>query len=205
MQIFDPNNAFFRWVAWATDILGLSLLWAFSSLPVVTAGAATAALYDSVLHYVKPHEPGAFRNFFRTFRASFRTTALSSVCWALLWAGLLFGARILLLMALAGHRAALLQLIIFCILLIIPAGVVCWQFPLCARFPMRFAELNLNAARLTLARLPATLLTLIVTLGGLWLCWRYWLPIFFMPVVWAFLCSLWMEPIFEKDGFTSTI
>lgn len=201
MQIFDPNNTFFRWVAWVTDVLGLSLLWAFASLPIITAGAATTALYDSVLHCVKPREAGAFRRFFETFRASFKTTALSSLCWGLLWAGLLLGARVLVLMALAGYRAALLQLVVFCVLLVIPAGVVCWQFPLWARRPMGFAQLNLSAARLTLARLPATLLTVAATLGGLWLCWRYWLPIFFMPVLWAFLCSIWMEPIFDKDGF----
>ena len=43
-RILDPENRFFQAVSWLSDLLGLSLLWIFLSLPLVTCGAATAAL-----------------------------------------------------------------------------------------------------------------------------------------------------------------
>ena len=42
--LFSPNNLFFRALSWMVDIVGISLLWAILSLPVVTILPAGAAL-----------------------------------------------------------------------------------------------------------------------------------------------------------------
>ena len=42
--IFNPENAVFRMINKLLDLMVLSLVWAVCCIPVVTAGAASAAL-----------------------------------------------------------------------------------------------------------------------------------------------------------------
>ena len=46
-KLFDPTALFWRWMSTLADVLLLSLLWFFTSLPLLTLGAATTALYDA--------------------------------------------------------------------------------------------------------------------------------------------------------------
>ena len=46
-RAFDPENAVWRPLGFLGDIVTLSLLWALCSLPVVTIGSASCALYDA--------------------------------------------------------------------------------------------------------------------------------------------------------------
>lgn len=201
MRIFDPQNAFFRAVARITDVVGVSLLWAFLSLPLVTLGAASAALYECARRCLRTGEGGAFGCFFSVFRAALRPALLPSLAWSAIGLGLAAGFRVLAFLAAAGERAALFQLAVFCVLLVIPAGTVCWLFPLSVRRPLGFAALNLTALRLALAHLPATLLLLGLTGLSAYLCWRWWLPVLALPALCAAVCAPVMERVFAAEGF----
>ena len=48
-RIFNPENAFFRTADKLADLVMLSLMWALCSIPLVTLGPATAALYDAAV------------------------------------------------------------------------------------------------------------------------------------------------------------
>ena len=58
------------------DIVTAGLLWLLCSLPVVTIGAASAALYYSVVKCIR-HERGRLvKSFFAAFRRDFRIATL---------------------------------------------------------------------------------------------------------------------------------
>ena len=44
-EFFNPEKGIWAWLSTLVDICGLSIVWIFLCLPVVTAGPATAALY----------------------------------------------------------------------------------------------------------------------------------------------------------------
>ena len=48
-KILDPENAFFSVVSRIVDMFLLSILWVLTSLPVITAGAASTGLYYAVV------------------------------------------------------------------------------------------------------------------------------------------------------------
>ncbi len=56
-SIFNPENKFWQTLDHLADLLILSLLWLLCSLPLVTAGAATTALYDAAAHCLRGPEP----------------------------------------------------------------------------------------------------------------------------------------------------
>jgi hypothetical protein len=201
MRIFDPQNTFFRAVSRVTDVAGISLLWAFCAVPLVTLTAATAALYESVRRCIRTGEDGAFACFFSVLRSRLRPSALSSLLWCGIWAGLLAGGRVLALLAASGVRAAAVQLALFCALLIVPAGTACWLPVLFARRGSgRPWEQTLLAARLTLSHLPASLALTALTGLSAYLCWRWWFPVLFLPALCALVCSAAAERVLRSEG-----
>lgn len=182
-----------------TDTLLLSGLWCLCSLPLVTLGAATTALYDAAVHGIRCREAGTYKRFFRTFKAEFKT----SVPVTLVWGGVcLFAVYVLALLdeAAAESTQAALMAGGYRALLALPMCVFAWSCMLLSRFTYRFRELTGNALRF----LPAHLLPSVAVAAMTWaVCWyvaRYPIGLFFAPGVLAIGWSLAAEPVFKKYG-----
>ena len=52
-EFFNPEKGIWAWLSAMVDVVGLSILWLILCLPVVTIGPATAALYYTVVKYVR--------------------------------------------------------------------------------------------------------------------------------------------------------
>ena len=82
--IFNPQNRFWQTLDHFADLLILSLLWLVCSLPLVTAGAACAALYDAVARCVRGAEPLPWKRFWQTIRRELPCAAAVTVAWGAL-------------------------------------------------------------------------------------------------------------------------
>ena len=64
-SLFDPNSAFFRGMERVWTLVVLNVLWVLCSLPVVTIGPSTAALYQVLGKVIQgggqPHGEKIFR------------------------------------------------------------------------------------------------------------------------------------------------
>ena len=72
-NLLNPDNRVMRLITKIADSVFLNLLWFVFSLPIVTAGAATTALFDVTLHMVNDDEGGIFRDFRKSFRSNLRS------------------------------------------------------------------------------------------------------------------------------------
>lgn len=71
-KILNPDAPLMRFLSQAADLVILNLVWLACCLPVVTAGASTAALYRITLNMIRGTGrcgPGAF---WAAFRENFR-------------------------------------------------------------------------------------------------------------------------------------
>ena len=78
-EFFNPEKGIWVWLSTLVDICGLSILWTFLCLPIVTIGPATAALYYTVVKCVRGRESGAFGYYFRSFRQNFKVGLLAGL------------------------------------------------------------------------------------------------------------------------------
>lgn len=175
----------------------LSILWLFCSLPAVTVGPASAALYDAAVHGIRRDEPGAYARFFRTFRRELKTGCLASLLWgavlaALLWGGSLIGRTI------QDPGPVLAATAAFAALLFFALGVIAWMFPLLSRFEFSFKGLNRTARQFFIVHLPSSLLLVALLAGCAWACCKFLFPIFFLPCAEALAASLPIEQAFRK-------
>lgn len=200
-QIFNPNNFLFRALGKALDVVLLGMLWLVCSLPIITAGAATTALYYSIVKCVRRGEEKPYANFFRCFKENFKVSVPISILAAVLWYLLSWGYGIVLVLASeqGGWMAAVH--IGYSIALVVPLGVLCYAFPVLSRFTFGPLQLLSTAFKLSVAHLPTTVVLVMLLLEAVDLCMKYWLvlflPLFICPGVVALLFSLFLERIFK--------
>ena len=72
MDFFSINGKFYSFMTKVADLMILSVLWLFTSLPVITLGASSSALYYSVIKVVREESDRPTKAYFRAFRDNFK-------------------------------------------------------------------------------------------------------------------------------------
>lgn len=72
MNLFSLNSPFARGINKLVMMLYVGILWFLCSLPILTMGAATAALFEVLLQAVKDQEGYIARRFFQAFRGNLK-------------------------------------------------------------------------------------------------------------------------------------
>jgi len=72
MNLFSLNSPFARGINKLVMMLYVGILWFLCSLPILTMGAATAALYEVLFQAVKNQEGYIARRFFQAFRGNLK-------------------------------------------------------------------------------------------------------------------------------------
>lgn len=196
-NLFNPDAFLWRWCSRILDIMILSLFWLVCSLPVVTVGAASTALYDAAVHGIRRDEAGTYARFFRTFRREVKTALPVTLLWgaalaALLWGGQLVGTVIQEPFPVLASTTVVVLLLFFVL------GILSWIFPLLSRFTFRFDALNRTAWQFCFAHLPSTFLLVVLLAVSAWACIRFFFPVFFIPCTEALLASFLVERAFQK-------
>ena len=195
-QVFDPDNLWWRFVSRCVDAVGLSVLWAMLCLPVVTVGPASSALYYTVVKCFRQGEKGTFGVFYRAFRENLKQGVIATLICLPVAAALAFGYAVM--RANWGSDLGAVMFVAYDIALVVPAGIVCWLFPLLGRFSFRLRDAFRTAAMLALRHLPTTVVTVLLALElGIFTLERWW-PVCFAPALCALLTSLFFERIFPK-------
>ena len=196
-KFFSSENWVWKPFDLIADVFILSCLWFVCSVPVLTMGAATTALYDCVARCVRGSDDRMFSRFFRTFKNELIPSALAMGFWALIIGGQF---------ALVRHYGNSVEvndgttMVTVALLLgvVVTVGVFCWVLPMLSRFSMGFGAINANAVKLALANIPRTMVLGIVTVIAGVVCIQLWIPFFFMPAVLALIWSYLLEPVFRK-------
>lgn len=195
-RIFDMDNPVMRALGGICDLLVLNLLAVLCSLPVVTAGAAFAALFDVLLRIVRNEDTGVVRGFLRALRGNLKKGSVLGLVFLLAFAVLYVDYH------LAAALAPMLRVPVVAAALIVGA-VALYAFALLARYENTLTQTVKNAATLSVAYFPRTLGLLVFTVALWLLCLQFFtiaLPVLLMfglslP---AYIGALLFDPIFQK-------
>ena len=195
-SIFNPDNPLMITITQITDCIFLSLFWLLGCFPVVTAGTATAALYNAVWREFRQGDKHSWQQFLKSFRQNLKMGLVPTVI-VLVLAGLLVRGMILVWnSAVYGNVSwAVFAAAAFVATVIIGIGSI--LFPMLSRFENSTGALFSNTIRLGLAHLPRTLALGLVNGMTILLCVRYVAPLFFLPALAALISTLFIEPMFR--------
>ena len=134
MRLFSYDSKFSQIMLKLCYGCYLNLLWMVCSLPVFTAGAATAALYDVTLRIAREEDPPLTTRFFRAFRENFRQ---ATILWLiLLGVGALLGADAYILYHLYKSTAGMVSVICTLGLALIIVAAIAYVIVLIYVFPL---------------------------------------------------------------------
>ncbi len=159
MNIFSFNSWLSRFLYLVADIVVLHFLWIIFSLPVVTIGASTTAVYYCGMKRVRRDEGYVIKNFIQAFKANFRQ---STLIWLLI---LLVGAILFMDLRIGMAAGGVLGklMIISCSILLIPFFCTAlYIFPVQAKFDNRIIDNLKNALLMSLSNFIYTLLLVFI-------------------------------------------
>jgi len=195
-KLFNPENPLMITMTQITDCIFLSLFWLVGSIPLVTLGASSAALYDAVFRCYRQGEKHPWQRFFQVYRQNLAGGIVPSAvflasfavlvkCMVALWNAAATGWMSWMLFS-AGALVGVLVL-----------GILSVLFPMLSRFDNRLGALLKNTLLLSMANLPRTLVLGMANAACVFLCAGFLLPLFFLPVLTALIGSLLIEPMFR--------
>ena len=195
-NLINPENALMITMNQITDCIFLSLFWFLGCVPVFTAGASCAALYDSVYRRFRLGEQRSWSRFFSSFTRDFKASLLPNVLFvAALWFGI--KGLISLWNAAAAGTLGWVLFSAMTFLAVTVLGVLSVLFPLLSRFDNPLPLLLKNTVLLALGNLPRTIALGLLNAVSAWLCIRWIFPLLFLPAVSTLISTLLLEPMFR--------
>lgn len=82
-ELFSQDRPLWKGMSRAMDIIILAFMWTITSLPVVTLGASSTAVYYVVLKMARNEEGYLWRGYWKAFRENFKQ---STILWMILLA-----------------------------------------------------------------------------------------------------------------------
>jgi uncharacterized membrane protein YesL len=197
--LFDIENPVMHVIIKIFDCMCLSALWMVCCMPVVTAGAATAALYATVHRYIRKEEGHLLRTYFGAIRENWKRATL--VWLVMLAAGVLLGVDMLVFrtMALQGKLLGKLYWIILVLVGIWLTWAI-YSLAYCARFHGGVKDALRGGLILMLLHPLAAVTVFLPTAMGILVMWMVPGFVSIVPVVMILACSMTLEKLFVLHG-----
>lgn len=175
------------------DLTLAGLLWLVCSLPVITIGTSTAALYYTVVKRVRRDRGHTVQTFLGAFKSNFRD---SFVIWLLYLAYIAIGAADKFAYKMMGLGEEGIFASLALLFFIPPVVTFSWMFAYISRFSNTKKNYFLAAVSLTVRHFGRTVLLVLILAGTAALAYLVpiTLPIIIGPC--ALLSSLVIEPVF---------
>lgn len=196
MSLFSINSPFAAAVNKLVQMLWIGILWFVCSIPVVTIGAATTALYEVLLKMEKNQEGYIGVSFLRAFVKNVKSATL--VWIPLAFAGAVFGMN-LFYYAVFGGSQFRVQSIVFAVFLLITVVLSGYVFPVLARFENTTVGTFRMAAALALRNPGWTAVILLVQLFTVAVCWFFlYFPLLFIMGIIGYFQAVIFNHIFDR-------
>ncbi len=156
------DNPIMRGMGRLADFIILNLLWVVCSIPIITIGASTTALYTVMLKLVKNEEGYIAKGFLKAFKENFKQSTIMWIIFLLI--SIVFVVDFASIKLMSDKIGGILQILFLFMGALLTAWMV-YAFALQARFVNTVENTLKNAMILVFAKLPFTVLIVLLTVG----------------------------------------
>lgn len=195
------NSRLYHYMSKLAECMILSLLWIVCSLPVITFGAATSALYYCAVKVLRKDEGSAFKDFWRAFKSNLNQGILTVI--------VAFAICALIVIIGSGVYAAMpqtdvLKKIYIGYILLFSFGIswLHYVFSYIARFEAPFRTVLKNSLIICVMNLPVSLsmVILFVAVVAVFILTApaSGVALFLLPALYALVTSFLLEKVYRK-------
>lgn len=195
-NIFGFDGSFINFCDKLFDVMALGFLWILCSLPIITIGASSTALYYAMVKCIKKGDGYIVREFFYSFRINLIP---GTILWVLVAASTFaMHLNIGILMKETDGKVGLFFICVYAIISIYLLAAACYIFPALSRFEMNagwFVKIGIYMVVRYFGTTMALLLVLVCAVG---LIWKIPMLMFFLPGPVVFVMSDFLERVLKK-------
>ncbi len=195
---FNYDNPVWRFIGKFWDVLVINFLWIICSIPIVTIGSSTTAMYYVTLKLARDEDGYTIQSFFKSFKENFKQ---ATAIWLIfLLTGLLLAFDVYYFMRLAAPSTLRTVMIsIFLAMVFVWFAMFTYVFPLQARFYNPVKRTIFNSFFMSVRHVFHTMGMLAVDAGILFLSIIYipQISIFGVALI-AFFNSYMLNSVFSK-------
>ena len=201
-NLWRIDSPFMQKMTAITNLVILNVLWLICSIPIVTMGAATSAMYSVLFAYRRKETDSVLKPFFTAFKKTF---VQSTICWLILLAlGFALCYDALLLIYGAEMQLFLCIPVVLLGIFVIIIGV--YIFPQIALFDNKMMPMIKNCFLLFLlnpiSSVASVILTLFPVILFLFLPQIFWFTLLLWTLIGISLCasinSFLLKKIFDR-------
>lgn len=198
---FNMDGPFYKFGNMLADIMLLSFLWIIFSIPIITIGASTTALYYVATRRISNHEKYIIKDFWKSFKENFKQ---STIVWLII---LIIGRVLIFNFLNMFLRNSVLDLSETAISILLPMQIVLFVelvfhtlyiFPIISRFEVKLKD----ALKTTFFMVHRHLLTTLLFIALAFLLFvpvnQFFILILIYPGAFAILSSYFFMRIFKK-------
>ncbi len=170
-KLFSTENPVWRAMDRMGDLMILNFLFIFFSIPIVTIGASTTALYTMTFKLLDETEGNIIKNYFKAFKNNFKQ---ATAIWLVVLSAGLFLAYDAYLSYVSTSIIAKILMGVIILVALVYAMWVSWIFPVQSKFDNPVKVNMKNAALMMVIHMfPTTLLITVLNIVPLLLLWFY--------------------------------
>ncbi|MCL1988173.1 MAG: DUF624 domain-containing protein [Firmicutes bacterium] len=195
---FNMDGPFMRFGNALADIMILSVIWLAFSVPLVTMGASTTALFYVTTRRVSDKEGYILRDFWGSFKSNFKKATILWIGWCTILGLVVLNIQIIPELYIDPTMTLILQVIQFVILaqLVI---ISIYMFPLTARFEMGFRQIIKSAFFMGNRHLFTTISTAITGVAIVAFAIFVFEPVILVGIgIYAYVASFMIMRVFKK-------
>lgn len=200
-KFFDIENPIFAFLNRLADIIILNILFIICSIPIVTIGASTTALYYVTTKMVKKEESYIWKDFFKSFKENF---GQATIIWLINIAVIAVFVIDTLINRSNPDMIPQPLIVVIVVLMLVAYSVMMYVYPLLSHYENTVGATIKNAFLLSLVHLPQTIMFDVLGVLPIVIFFtQYWIQLF--PIVLAvgfagpaYLASLEWVKIFKK-------
>ncbi len=196
-KLFNYNGPVLQTINKLVDCVFLSILWLLCSIPILTLGASTTALYYTANKVLRHDRSSIGQEFFGAFKSNFKQ---STIVWmiVLVFYYILSLDSILIYEQIKGGKAVVWSLIPFVVLILYLTVWVIYVFACIARFENSLKTTMKNCVFFTVRHLLRMFLICIIFVVEVLLVLYMPFLIIIVPAAGMYLVNSILESIFVK-------
>ena len=179
-NFLSTDGPLFEGLTYITNIIYVSALWILFSIPVITIGASSTALYYTVTKVIRHGRSYIFREFWQSFKSNLKQSTAVWLIYLVLMGVLLVDIRV---MGVFGNTVAQTLQFVFLAGICMVSGVMVYALSYIARFTQDVRHILTNSVLMAIRHLPKTLLLIVILAAAVLGCYLFGLAIIFVPAV----------------------
>ncbi len=195
--IFNYDGWLMQGLSKIADAIALGVLWVVFSLPIITMGASTTALYYTVHKVFRKNNGAVWASFWHGFKSNFKQATVLFVIIAIVGTLVFFSLYYGYSMYLAGAIAGLFMILLG----LFDVVVLSWMsylLPYASRFNASTKEILKNCGAIAFMNLGKSILLVAILLISGFLALNIPIMLVLMPAMSTWVTSCILEKIFRK-------